>query len=124
LDQTGTTSPAAQQTAAVDALQALQTAFSSTATQLAAAPSPTFAGGAEFASTLAAGLASSASQLAPVVAEFMTVDPSDANALSTAASALQTDLSTALQPMDSIDQLEPAVSQAVSEIPACQSLGN
>jgi len=115
--------PAAGQQALVGAIKTLSSAFTSTAATLATTPPPTFAGGAQFASTGTTGLGSTGTDLETSAETFAAVDPSDASKLAAAKTTLKADLIKAIGPLQSISGLDPAIQAATTQIPSCKSLG-
>jgi len=115
--------PAAGQQALVGAIKTLSSAFTSTAATLATTPPPTFAGGAQFASTGTTGLGSTGTDLETSAETFAAVDPSDASKLAAAKTTLKADLIMAIGPLQSISGLDPAIQAATTQIPSCKSLG-
>lgn len=121
-DTSGLSDAAAQQKG-VELITQFGTALSDTGAALADTPAPTFDGGEDLASTMASGLAESGTQMAALAQSFGAIDPADTAALEAAVQSLPDDLQTAVAPLSAIGELDPSVSAAVQEIPACQALG-
>ncbi len=121
-DTSGLSDAAAQQKG-VELITEFGAALSDTGTALADAPPPTFEGGEEFAATMTSGLTESGAQMATLAQSFGAIDPTDTAALKAAVTSLSDDLSTAVAPLSAIGDLDPAISDAAQQIPACAALG-
>ncbi len=123
LDTSGQDAATAQKTG-VQALQQFGTVLSETSAKLAAAQPPTFEGGTEFANQVTSGLAESGPKLTALAQSFGAIDPKDTAGLQQAFQGLSGELSSAIAPLQELQQLPPAVSEAVKKIAACQALGS
>jgi hypothetical protein len=121
-DTTGLTDAEAQ-LEGVELLNGISAAFADTGAALAGTPPPTFDGGEEFASTMASGLTESGTKVADLAASLGAIDPTDSAALEQAVTELPDELTTALSPLAALGDLDPAISAAAQEIPACAALG-
>ena len=121
--QTGS-DPTTQQKAVVSTLKTLSEAFIATSASLAGTPPPTFDGGAEFATKVTSGLLSAGGGLSSGATKFAAVDPTDAAAMKAAVATLQTDLESAVKPLQAMSTLDPAVQSATEQIPSCKALGS
>ena len=121
--QTGS-DPTTQQKAVVSTLKTLSEAFIATSASLAGTPPPTFDGGAEFATKVTTGLFSAGGGLSSGATKFAAVDPTDAAAMKAAVATLQTDLESAVKPLQAMSTLDPAVKSATEQIPSCKALGS
>ncbi len=123
LDTSGQDAATAQKTG-VQALQLFGSALTDTSAKLTAAPPPTFEGGADFANQLTSGLAASGPKLKALAVTFGAIDPTNTAALQQGIQGLSAELSSAVAPLQQLQQLPPAVSESVKNIPACAALGN
>ncbi len=114
--------PASQWRAELNGLNTLSRAFSATSVTLATTQPPTFDNGIRFAELVTTGLGTAGGDLAKSAGTFAAVDPTDATALARAKTTLQTDLVSALSPLQSISGLDPAIQAATREIPSCKNL--
>lgn len=121
-DTTGLTDAEAQ-LEGVELLNGISAAFADTGAALEGTPPPTFDGGDEFASTMASGLTESGTKVADLAASLGAIDPTDSAALEQAVTELPDELTTALSPLAALGDLDPAISAAAQEIPACAALG-
>lgn len=121
--QTGS-DPTIQQKAVVSTLKTLSEAFIATSASLAGTRPPTFDGGAEFATKVTTGLLSAGGGLSSGATKFAAVDPTDAAAMKAAVATLQTDLESAVKPLQAMSTLDPAVQSATEQIPSCKALGS
>jgi len=122
LETTGQDNATAQQ-AGVTVLKEFGAALTQTGTALGSTPPPTFDGGSAFAAQMTSGLADSGNQISTLATSFAAIDPTDDAAFKQAASNLSGELTSAAAPLQAIGQLDPAVSAAAQQIPACQALG-
>lgn len=120
-DTSGLSDAAAQQKG-VELITEFGTALSDTGAALADTPPPTFDGGEDFASTMSDGLTESGTQMAALAESFGAIDPADTAALQAAVTALPDDLATAVAPLSALGDIDPAISAAAQEIPACAAL--
>lgn len=121
-DTNGLSDAAAQQKG-VELISQFGTALTDTGSALDGTPPPTFDGGDAFATSITSGLSDSGAQMGELATTFGAIDPADTAALEAAVKELPTQLSTALQPISAIGDLDPSISAAVQEVPACKALG-
>jgi hypothetical protein len=122
LSGVGGTATTVSQQDIVAAVQQASTVIDDTATKLAALPPPTFAGGAQVATGVVGAMQSAATQMTSSAATFAAIDPSDAAALQTGRTTLQTELLTSLGFLRDLGKIDPAVTSEIAKIPSCSAL--
>jgi hypothetical protein len=122
LSGVGGTATTVSQQDIVGAVQQASTVIDDTATQLAALPPPTFAGGAQVATGVVGAMQSAATQMTSSAATFAAIDPSDAAALQAGRTTLQTELLTSLGFLRDLGKIDPAVTSEIAKIPSCSAL--